>query len=90
MISKELEFRGIPLLSLNMYFEELGATKLTETFPIEFEGSNWRAQIISEKTIRFTANFKVNSVQIYFAAENDDVLAQLIKNYRYKTIRIGG
>jgi predicted ATP-grasp superfamily ATP-dependent carboligase len=90
MVSRQLEFRGISVPYLSMYFEELGARKLTETFPIDFEGSSWKAQIISEKTIQFTANFKVNAVQILFAAENDDLLEQLLKNYRYKTIRVGG
>ncbi len=90
MAAKELEFRGIPLASHIMYFEQLGARMLTEHPPIFFEGSNWQAEIKSETTITFTAKFKVNAVLIRFSADNEETLDQLIKNYLYKTTRVGG
>ena len=90
MVSKQLEFRGISLSHLGMYFEELGAEKVTDTFPYLFKAINWRAEIQSEDVITITSNFKVNRIMILFTAESEEILAQVIKNYRYKTTRVGG
>lgn len=92
MASKELEFRGIPLHHLRMYFEELGAVNKTlgNSLPNRFEKNGWNAEIISERTLAFTANFKVNAVKIRFEAADTESLQDLITNYRYKTTRVGG
>lgn len=90
MIIRDLEFRGINREHLGMYFKELGAVQVTDTFPYVFAGEGWSGQILSEEEIMFTPSFKVNAVQIRFRAEDKKVLEALIKNYRYKTTRIGG
>jgi len=90
MIEKTLEFRGITLSHLCMYFEELGGAKLNDEFPVCFKGANWNAEILSEEELTFTKIFKVNAVHIRFMAETEDALADLLKKYRYKTTRIGG
>ena len=86
----DLEFRGINVDHLGMYFHELGATQVTDTFPYIYEAEGWGGQILSEEEILFTAIFKVNSVKVRFMAEDDDILKRVIKEYRYKTTRIGG
>jgi hypothetical protein len=86
----DLEFRGINLKHLGMYFEELGGKQLTNSFPYIYEGNGWSGQIVKEEEITFTAVFKVNSVQVRFMAEDDNTLKELIKSFRYKTTRIGG
>lgn len=90
MYKKDLEFRGITIKHLGMYFEELGAKQSTDKLPFVYNASNWSGQILSEEEISFTKTFKVNSVIIRFCADNEDALLELIKNYRYKTTRIGG
>lgn len=87
---KELEFRGIPLLHLGMYLEELGGVRSNVSFPICYSGDKWIAEILSEEEIAFTAVFKVNAVHIRFKAENNEILEELIKKYRKKTFRAGG
>ena len=90
MLEKDLEFRGISLEHLGMYFRELGAKKVTNSFPFVYEGSGWHGKILSEKEISFTGVFKVNAVQVRFCAVDEKVLEMLLKNFRYKTTRIGG
>lgn len=92
-----LEFRGINLDHLGMYFEELGAIRKTEgpisikeALPVLYEADGWSSEILSDEEIAFTSIFKINAVKIRFYAESDEALAGLIKNYRYKTTRIGG
>jgi hypothetical protein len=86
----ELEFRGINIKHLGMYFEELGGVLVTETFPYIYKANGWSGEILNEAEISFTAVFKVNTVQVRFIAEDEETLRELIKNYRYKTTRIGG
>jgi hypothetical protein len=90
MVIRDLEFRGIRIEHLGMYFEELGAKPMTDMFPYIYEAENWSGQILSEEEISFTSSFKVNTVQVRFCAKEDQALDVLIKNYRYKTTRIGG
>ena len=90
MVDRILEFRGINREHLGMYFEELGGTLVTDSFPFVYESENWRAEILSEGELAFTKTFIVNAVHIRFAAESLEDLEQLIKNYRYKTTRVGG
>jgi hypothetical protein len=90
MVSRELEFRGINLSHLGMYFQELGGEQVTERFPLVYKGEGWSGEIIGEEEISFTPAFKVNAVQIRFNAEKEDMLEELIIKYRYKTTRIGG
>ncbi|WP_409272035.1 hypothetical protein V1499_20160 [Neobacillus sp. SCS-31] len=86
-----LEFRGINLLHLGLYFEELGGVWTGESdMPKKYRGGSWSGEILSEKEIAFTPNFKVNSVMVRFRAETEEELAALIKRYRYKTTRVGG
>lgn len=86
----QLEFRGINLQHLGMYFEELGGKRITDSFPFIYTGEDWSAHILGEEEIIFTTVFKVNAVYIRFVADDEEVLKELIKNYRYKTTRIGG
>ncbi|WP_226085803.1 hypothetical protein [Mesobacillus sp. S13] len=90
MVDRILEFRGINRDHLGMYFEELGGTLVTDSFPFVYEGDSWRAEILSEDELAFTKTFIVNAVHIRFEAESLEELEQLIKNYRYKTTRVGG
>ncbi|AZU61217.1 hypothetical protein [Neobacillus mesonae] len=90
MTKIELEFRGISKEYLGMYFEELGAKRITDTFPYIYEGEGWSGQLISEKEIVITSAFKVNAIQVRFFAADEAVLSELIKNYRFKTFRVGG
>jgi hypothetical protein len=90
VVHKELEFRGINLSHLGMYFEDLGAEKVSDSFPLLFETSTWKAEILSEDTITITSSFQVNSVKIRFSADDEETVEQLIKNYRKKTTRVGG
>jgi hypothetical protein len=87
---QDLEFRGINIKHLGMYFEELGANQVTDSFPYIYKSRDWSGQIINEEEIFFTSSFKVNAVQVRFLAEDENTLVELIKNYRYKTTRIGG
>jgi hypothetical protein len=90
MAEIDLEFRGINVDHLRLYFQELGAIQVTDTFPFIYEAEGWSGQILSEEEIAFTAIFKVNAVKVRFIAEDEDTLMKVIKNYRYKTTRIGG
>ena len=90
MLILDLEFRGINLKHLGMYFEELGGKQITDSFPYIYEGNGWIGQILKEEEITFTAVFKVNAVQIRFIADDEHILQELIKKFRYKTTRIGG
>ncbi|MEH7416415.1 hypothetical protein V7266_14100 [Neobacillus drentensis] len=90
MVEKDLEFRGININHLGMYFQELGANQVTDTLPFIFEAEEWSGQILSEEEISFTDIFKVNAVKVRFEAKDMDTLVRVIKNYRYKTTRIGG
>lgn len=90
MYIRDLEFRGINRKHLEMYFEELGGQRITDSFPFVFKGKGWSGQIVKEEEIFFTASFKVNAVKVRFSAEDENTLEELIKNYRYKTTRIGG
>ena len=90
MAEIDLEFRGININHLGMYFQELGAIQVTDSFPFIYEAEGWSGQILSEEELAFTAIFKVNSVQVRFIAEDEEMLMKVIKNYRYKTTRIGG
>jgi hypothetical protein len=90
MVAKDLEFRGINLNTLGMYFEELGGKQITDTFPYVYAGDGWSGQLLTEEVITFTHSFKVNSVWVRFSAADHNALNELIKNYRYKTTRIGG
>jgi hypothetical protein len=88
--TKELEFRGIPLEHLGMYFQELGGEKITDSFPFIYRAEDWSAHILNQEEITFTAVFKVNAVHIRFIAENEEMLEKVIKGYRMKTFRAGG
>ncbi|MBT2653823.1 hypothetical protein J7E81_00995 [Bacillus sp. ISL-18] len=90
MAEIDLEFRGIKIDHLGMYFQELGAIQVTDTFPFIYEAEGWSGQILSEEELAFTAIFKVNAVKVRFIAEDEETLMKVIKNYRYKTTRIGG
>ncbi|PLR96815.1 hypothetical protein [Bacillus sp. T33-2] len=90
MPNRELEFRGINSRHLGMYFEELGGQLVTASFPFVYKGEGWAGEILEEKEISFTPVFKVNSVIVMFSAEDEEKLEELIKNYRYKTTRVGG
>jgi hypothetical protein len=90
MVTIDLEFRGIGINHLGMYFEELGAKQITDQFPYVFKADNWSGQILSEDEILFTSSFKVKTVQVRFLASDECSLEELIKKYRYKTTRIGG
>ncbi|WP_423801476.1 hypothetical protein [Neobacillus sp. SAB-20_R2A] len=90
MLVKELEFRGIRKEHLGMYFEELGAEKVTDSFPYTYSAEYWSGQILSEEIITITSTFKVNAVFVRFCAESESALEELIKKYRYKTSRAGG
>ncbi len=90
MAIKDLEFRGISREHLGMYFLELGAKQVTNSFPYIYAAEGWSGQILSEEVISFTAIFKVNAVMVRFIADDVDALTLLVKNYRYKTTRIGG
>lgn len=90
MLVKELEFRGIRKEHLGMYFEELGAKKVTDSFPYTYSAENWSGQILSEEIITITSTFKVNAVFVRFCTESESALEELIKKYRYKTSRVGG
>ncbi|MDQ0412620.1 hypothetical protein [Mesobacillus stamsii] len=90
MVDRILEFRGINRDHLGMYFEELGGRLVTDSFPYVYEAETWKAEILSENEIAFTKTFIIHAVSIRFAAENQEQLEKLIKNYRYKTTRVGG
>ena len=90
MAERILEFRGINREHLGTYFEELGGILTTDDFPLVYDGEGWRAEILSEEEIAFTKTFIVNAVHIRFSADQAEELDQLIKNYRYKTTRVGG
>jgi hypothetical protein len=92
MVSRELEFRGINCTHLGIYFEELGGRLVSESesFPFIYEGEGWRGEVVSEEELSFTSVFKVNAVLVRFVAESDAELEELIKNYRFKTFRVGG
>lgn len=90
MSCKELEFRGIPLSHLGMYFEELGAKKITNSFPYLYTAPTWSAVLLNEEHIKIASNFFVNSVQVRFEAENEEIMENAIKRYRSKTTRVGG
>jgi hypothetical protein len=90
MVSCELEFRGINLEYLGIYFEELGAKQITHSFPYIFKHHNWSAEILTEEVISLTRIIKVNQVHIRFNAESKEFLEELILSYRKKTTRVGG
>jgi hypothetical protein len=90
MVDRILEFRGINREHLGTYFEELGGQLTTDSLPFVYIGEGWKAEILCEEEIAFTKTFIVNAVHIRFAAGSVEELEQLIKNYRYKTTRVGG
>ncbi|WP_017755198.1 hypothetical protein [Calidifontibacillus oryziterrae] len=87
---KHLEFRGIQLKHLIDYVKELNGVQLSDTFPINFEGNQWRISIIKEEEVKITSTFIVNAVHIVFRAETDAILQSLLKDFRKKTTRVGG
>ena len=89
MPTRELEFRGINRHHLEMYFEELGGKRITDSFPIIFSTDNWNAYILSEEEMMFTKAFKVNVVHIRLSADNEERLEEVLKQYRYKTTESG-
>jgi hypothetical protein len=90
MLKQELEFRGINLKHLGMYFEELGGKPITNQFPYIYKSDNWCGEIVGEDELSITSTFKVNTVHVRFYASDEETLKELIKNYRVKTRRIGG
>jgi hypothetical protein len=90
--NRELEIRGIPLAQLGQYLEELGGRLVMDcdTFPFVYEGDGWRGELLSEEELVFTSVFRVNAVKIRFSAVTEEQLDQLIKDYRFKTFRVGG
>jgi hypothetical protein len=86
----DLEFRGIKLEHLGMYFEELGGKLITDCFPYIYKCEDWSGEILNEEELTITSTFKVNAVKIRFQAEDEITLQELVKNYRVKTRRIGG
>jgi hypothetical protein len=92
MFSRELEFRGIPLAQLGQYLEDLGGRLVTDSdvFPFVYKGDGWRGELLTEDELAFTSVFRVNAVKIKFSAVSEEQLEGLIKNYRYKTFRVGG
>jgi hypothetical protein len=92
VIHRELEIRGIPLAQLGEYLEDLGGRLVADSniFPFVYEGDGWRGELLSEDELVFTSVFKVNAVFIRFSAETEEKLKTLIKNYRFKTTRVGG
>jgi hypothetical protein len=92
-INQELEIRGIPLAQLGEYLEDLGGRLVvtdSDTFPYVYEGDGWKGELLSEDEIAFTSVFRVNVVKIRFSAVFEEHLDMLIKNYRFKTFRVGG
>jgi hypothetical protein len=89
---RELEIRGIPRTQLGEYLEDLGALLVTDsdTIPYVYEGDGWKGELLSEDEIAFTSVFRVNVVKIRFSAVSEEQLDKLIKNYRFKTFRVGG
>lgn len=90
MAEQTLEFRGIHLEHLMIYFIELGAVKQTFEFPFVFQGPDWQANILSENHVRFTPVFIVNAVFIRFGAPTEEILQDVITAFRRKTFRAGG
>lgn len=90
MVSRELEFRGININHLKLYFEELGGILLADQFPFVYRGEGWSGEIGSEGQLTFTPAFKVNVVKVRFTADSDGALQEIIRKYRLKTTRIGG
>lgn len=90
MASIQLEFRGIRLEHLIEYFNELGGTQSNKLFPIHVQGNGWQCSILNDEEIKITSGFFVNSVQIIFRAESEEVLNSLLTNFRKKTTRVGG
>ena len=87
MVRRELEFRGIPLSHLALYFEELGAKRISDSF---FQEENWSGEFLREEELLFTNVFRVNAVHIRFEARTKQELEHLINKYRFKTFRVGG
>lgn len=92
VISLELEFRGIPRTQLGQYLEDLGGRLVMDSvvFPFVYEGDGWRGELLSEDVLAFTSVFRVNAVNIRFSAVSEEQLDRLIKDYRFKTFRVGG
>jgi hypothetical protein len=90
MVQLDLEFRGISLSYLGKYFEELGCIPITSSFPFIFKNSGWSAEIQNEEELSLTSIIKVNIIHIRFIADNEELLNSVVRNYRYKTTRIGG
>lgn len=90
MAHRELEFRGINREHLIMYMEELGGILEPGRKPVCFQGKQWQMEIIHEGEITFTPVFKVNTMVIRFTADSNTLLDELIKQFRFKTTRIGG
>lgn len=90
ILQKELEFRGIPLKHIEMYLQELGGVRSSDSLPILYHGQKWSVTIVSEEEISFTSVFKVNAIKMIFKAETDEVLEDVIRKYRKKTFRAGG
>jgi hypothetical protein len=92
-IIRELEIRGVPLAQLGEYLEDLGGRLVvtdSDTFPYVYEGDGWKGELLSEDEIAFTSVFRVNVVKIRFSAVFEEQLDKIIKNYRFKTFRVGG
>lgn len=90
LCKKVLEFRGIALQQIQLYFQELGGSRLSNHFPIHYQGENWCATILKEEELAFTSAFKVNSVPIEFKAETEEKLTEIIAQFRKKSFRAGG
>jgi hypothetical protein len=90
MEEKQLEFRGINLHELMSYIKDIGGLQKTNSFPYVFKGADWSIEIVEERAIKITSTFEVNAVFIKFSADTEEMVEELIKQYRKKTFRAGG
>lgn len=90
MVEQTLEFRGIRFEHLLDYLKQLNGKQVTEEFPYQFVGTNWKAEVLKENEVQITSRFHVNAVFIKFIASSEEDLDQLIASYRRKTFRAGG
>lgn len=90
MVEQTLEIRGIPLSQICTYLNELGGLQQTVTFPILFTNEDWSGEILYEVEVQITSRFSVNAIHIHFTSADEPILEEIIRNFRKKTMRIGG
>ncbi|MEB3101376.1 hypothetical protein [Ferviditalea candida] len=86
---KTLEIRGIYRKYLVHYLIELDGAKENSTPQLSFTGNGWTCTLSQEEYFTFLQS-QVPIVNVTLQAGNSEILDEIVRKFRFKTIRAGG